>query len=98
MGKFSSIVKIHFGRRIIFAFVGTLRMESEYELERCQPSAYNSWTLRSAFIPATIAPKEHILHRAWRIVGQLHQRPVDTEVRTTADASAHGERNRPDSR
>lgn len=34
IGQFGSIVKIHFGRRLIFAFVGRLRMRSEYELER----------------------------------------------------------------
>ena len=34
IGQFGSIVKIHFGRRIIFAFVGRLRMKSEYEAER----------------------------------------------------------------
>jgi DNA helicase HerA-like ATPase len=33
IGQFGSIVKIHFGRRIIFAFVGRLRMKAEYELE-----------------------------------------------------------------
>lgn len=34
IGQFGSIVKIHFGRRIIFAFVGRLRMKAEYEVER----------------------------------------------------------------
>lgn len=34
IGQFGSIVKIHFGRRIIYAFVGRLRMKAEYELER----------------------------------------------------------------
>lgn len=34
IGQFGSIVKIHFGRRIIFAFVGRLRMKAEFELER----------------------------------------------------------------
>ena len=34
IGQFGSIVKIHFGRRIIFAFVGRLRMKTEYESER----------------------------------------------------------------
>lgn len=34
IGQFGSIVKIHFGRRQIFAFVGRLRMKAEYELER----------------------------------------------------------------
>lgn len=34
IGQFGSIVKIHFGRRIIFAFIGRLRMKAEYELER----------------------------------------------------------------
>ncbi|MFN9870631.1 MAG: ATP-binding protein [Cyanobacteriota bacterium] len=33
IGQFGSIVKIHFGRKIIFAFVGRLRMKAEYELE-----------------------------------------------------------------
>lgn len=34
IGQFGSIVKIHFGRRLIFAFVGRLRMKTEYEAER----------------------------------------------------------------
>jgi len=34
IGQFGSIIKIHFGRRIIFAFVGRLRMKAEYQLER----------------------------------------------------------------
>lgn len=34
IGQFGSIVKIHFGRRVIFAFVGRLRMKAEYELDR----------------------------------------------------------------
>lgn len=34
IGQFGSIVKIHFGRKLIFAFVGRLRMKSEYEAER----------------------------------------------------------------
>jgi len=34
IGQFGSIVKIHFGARLIFGFVGRLRMKSEYEKER----------------------------------------------------------------
>ncbi|MEX2607767.1 MAG: ATP-binding protein [Kiritimatiellia bacterium] len=34
IGQFGSILKIHFGRHLIFAFVGRLRMKSEYEVER----------------------------------------------------------------
>lgn len=34
IGQFGSIIKIHFGRRLIFAFVGRLRMKAEYEAER----------------------------------------------------------------
>ncbi len=34
IGQFGSIVKIHFGRRLIFAFVGRLRMKAEYEAEK----------------------------------------------------------------
>jgi hypothetical protein len=34
IGQFGSIVKIHFGRRLIFAFVGRLRMKADYEAER----------------------------------------------------------------
>jgi len=33
IGQFGSIVKIHFGRRLIFALVGRLRMKAEYETE-----------------------------------------------------------------
>lgn len=33
IGQFGSIVKIHFGRRLIYAFVGRLRMKAEYEAE-----------------------------------------------------------------
>ena len=34
IGQFGSIVRVHFGRRIIYAFVGRLRMKAEYEAER----------------------------------------------------------------
>ena len=34
IGQFGSVLKIHFGRRIIYAFVGRLRMKAEYEAER----------------------------------------------------------------
>ena len=34
IGQFGSIVKVHFGRRIIYAFVARLRMKTEYERER----------------------------------------------------------------
>ena len=34
IGQFGSIVRVHFGRRIIYAFVGRLRMKAEYETER----------------------------------------------------------------
>ena len=34
IGQFGSIVKIHFSRRLIFAFVGRLRMKAEFEAER----------------------------------------------------------------
>lgn len=33
IGQFGSIVKIHFGRRLVYAFVGRLRMKAEYEAE-----------------------------------------------------------------
>ncbi len=34
IGQFGSVVKIHFGRRLIYAFIGRLRMKAEYEAER----------------------------------------------------------------
>ena len=34
IGQFGSIVRVHFGRRLIYAFVGRLRMKAEYEVER----------------------------------------------------------------
>ena len=37
IGQFGSIVRIHFGRRLIYAIVGRLRMKSEYEAERGMP-------------------------------------------------------------
>src|ERR1019366_4268944 len=33
IGQFGSIVRIHFGRRLIYALVGRLRMKAEYESE-----------------------------------------------------------------
>lgn len=33
IGQFGSIIKIHFGRRLIFALVSRLRMKAEYETE-----------------------------------------------------------------
>ena len=34
IGQFGSIVRVHFGRRLIYGFVGRLRMKAEYEVER----------------------------------------------------------------
>lgn len=34
IGQFGSIVRIHFGRRLIYGLVGRLRMKAEYEAER----------------------------------------------------------------
>lgn len=34
IGQFGSIIKIHFGRRIIYALVGRLKMKEEYDAER----------------------------------------------------------------
>ncbi len=34
IGQFGSIVRVHFGRRIIYAFVARLRMKAEFEAER----------------------------------------------------------------
>lgn len=34
IGQFGSIIKIHFGRRLIYGYVGRLRLKTEYERER----------------------------------------------------------------
>jgi DNA helicase HerA-like ATPase len=34
IGQFGSIVRVHFGRRLIYALVGRLRMKAEFEAER----------------------------------------------------------------
>lgn len=34
IGQFGSIIKIHFGSKLIFGYVGRLRMKSEFELEK----------------------------------------------------------------
>ena len=34
IGQFGSIIKIHFGAKLIYGYVGRLRMKSEYELEK----------------------------------------------------------------
>ena len=36
IGQFGSIVRVHFGRRIIYGYVARLRMKAEYEAERGQ--------------------------------------------------------------
>src|ERR1041384_498103 len=33
IGQFGSIIKIHFGRHLIYAYVGRLRMKAEFERE-----------------------------------------------------------------
>ncbi len=38
IGQFGSIIRIHFGRRLIYALVGRLRMKAEYEAELGIPS------------------------------------------------------------
>jgi hypothetical protein len=42
IGQFGSIVKIHFGARLIFGYVGRLRMKSEYEREKGLPTELGS--------------------------------------------------------
>lgn len=37
IGQFGSIIKIHFGARLIFGYVGRLRMKSEYDREKGLP-------------------------------------------------------------
>lgn len=39
IGQFGSIIKIHFGRKTLFAFVGRLRMKADFENERGLTSA-----------------------------------------------------------
>lgn len=39
IGQFGSIVKVHFGRRSIYALVGRLRMKADYEIEKGLPSS-----------------------------------------------------------
>lgn len=39
IGQFGSIIKIHFGAKLIFGYVGRLRMKSEYEREKGIPAA-----------------------------------------------------------
>lgn len=38
IGQYGSILKIHFGRRLIYGFVGRLRMKAEFDAERGIPS------------------------------------------------------------
>lgn len=42
IGQFGSIVKVHFGRRLIYAYVCRLRMKAEYERERGLPGTSSS--------------------------------------------------------
>jgi hypothetical protein len=42
IGQFGSIVKVHFGRRIIYGYVGRLRMKAEYEREIGLPTSTNN--------------------------------------------------------
>ena len=42
IGQFGSIVKVHFGRKIIYGYVGRLRMKAEYEKELGIEIANNS--------------------------------------------------------
>jgi uncharacterized protein DUF87 len=42
IGQFGSIIRVHFGRRIIYAFVSLLRMKAEYESERGVVAVTNS--------------------------------------------------------
>jgi DNA helicase HerA-like ATPase len=38
IGQFGSILKIHYGRRLLYSFVGRLRMKSEFQAERGLPA------------------------------------------------------------
>lgn len=48
IGQFGSILKIHFGRRLIYGYVSRLRMKSEYEKER--GILYNNQSMYTARI------------------------------------------------
>jgi len=38
IGQFGSILKIHFGRKLLYSFVGRLRMKAEFQAERGLPT------------------------------------------------------------
>ena len=42
IGQFGSIVRVHFGRRSIYALVGRLRMKADYEAERGMPTSVSA--------------------------------------------------------
>lgn len=42
IGQFGSIIKVHFGRVIIYGYVGRLRMKTEYEMSKGIPTASSS--------------------------------------------------------
>ena len=42
IGQFGSIVRVHFGRRSIYALVGRLRMKADYEAERGIPTSVSA--------------------------------------------------------
>ena len=41
IGQFGSIIRIHYGRNILYAYVNRLRMKAEYQLERGLPANFD---------------------------------------------------------
>ena len=59
IGQFGSIVRIHFGRRLIYALVGRLRMKAEYEAELgAVPRSAPTFETETKSLPAAKAAPE----------------------------------------
>jgi hypothetical protein len=67
IGQFGSIIKVHFGRRIIYALVSRLRMKAEYEEER---GAVSSATSDERVIEADLFGEGEWVHDSTASVNQ----------------------------
>ncbi len=67
IGQFGSIIKVHFGRRIIYALVSRLRMKAEYEAER---GAVASTTSDERVIEADLFGEGEWVHDSTAAVNQ----------------------------
>ena len=76
IGQFGSIIRIHFGRRLIYALVGRLRMKAEYEADRgaIPRAAQDAQVMSDYLLDRT---REKVTERESRVADQRERPPMN---------------------